>query len=295
MKNQWIRTVFILLLGILPALSEETPERIVWNVVSGGTDQWIHAFASHVRDGDIVLIPEGNGGGAVDIQRALGKFHQVSSKLRDLGLKDITYGIYTSDLVNVETVAAGIKGEPGIALIGYGYEANYAREFPKDSDLGWTWSHALANVKKAKTIAAASGKRLILIPNGRALIESDLQRFAWDYADFLNKSGADLMLVQTQTWVSKGRFEEAIDKLASQLKAGRADFNKVFLQVTVEPGRVSNKNGVEATTAFQAVLTSRAKGFTTMSLWFAYLDLNSPLDFIGSLEKSLRPSAPNNR
>jgi len=292
MKNHWIRTIVIFFLGIWPALSEETPERIVWNVVSGSTDKWIQAFTSHVRDGDIVLIPEGNGGGVADLPRALGKYHQVSAKLRELGLKDVTYGIYTSDLVNVETVAAGIKAEPGIALIGYGYEPGYAREFPKDSDLGWTWPNALANVTKAKTTAAASGKRLILIPNGRALLESDLRKFAWNYAEFLTKSGADLMLVQTQTWIGKGRFEEAIDKLASQLKAGRVDFSKVSVQVTVEPGQVSNKNGVDAAAALQAVMTSRARGFNTISLWVAYVDLNAPLDFIGSLEKSLRPPAP---
>jgi hypothetical protein len=291
MKTPWLIAVFLAVLGLFSSHAAEPQERIAWNVVSGPTDQWVRAFASHVRNGDIVIIPEGNGGKPADVQKALGKYRQVSAKLKELAVKDVTYAIYTTDLGNVEVVAAGIKGEPGIAMLAYGYEPDFAREFPKASDLGWTWANALANVKKAKALAAAAGKKLMVIPTGRALLETDLQKYGWDYAGFLNPSGADVMLVQTQTWAMKGRFAEAIDKLAGQLKAGHADFSKVSLQVTVEPERISNKNGIDATTAYQAVLAGRERGFTTMSLWVAYRDLNSPLEFLGSLEKSLRSAA----
>jgi|SRR5579859_2291910 len=284
MKTHFALSVACFLSILIPSSAAEIPERTVWNLVSGGTDKWIQTFCPHVKDGDIILIPEGNGGTPVDMGRALKKFHRVSSNFQAAGRKNVTFGVYTSDLENVKEVAKGLQGEAGISLIGYGYEINYGREFPKGSDMGWKFDNALANVRKAASYAHAAGKRLMVIPNGRTLEEPDLFKYHWDYADFINKAGADFMLVQTQTWVLKGKFEAAIDKLAGQLQVGHVPLDKVIPQVTVEPRQVSNRNGVDAATAFQAVKTARQRGFYSMSFWFAYLDLDSPLQYVKMVE-----------
>ncbi len=120
----------------------------------------------------------------------------------------------------------------------------------------------------------------MVIPAGRALLETDLQHFNWDFSQFVTQGGADALLVQTQTWVMKGKFQAALEKLAAQLKAANVPTDHVSLQVTVEPRRQSNRNGVDADKAFQALLSAREHGFHSMSLWFAYLDLAAPLDYV---------------
>jgi hypothetical protein len=258
-------------------------------VPRGSIAKWIEAFASHVRDSDLLLIVEGNGGSPVDEARLRGNFEKLSHALEAQGRQGLRWGVYCSDLGNVKAVAVAVEKLPAIRLIAYGYEPGFGKEFPRHSEQGWNFSHAIANVRAAKAIAAAAGKRLMVVPSGRALLEPDLQRFHWDYARLLTEGGADELLVQTQAWVRNGRIEAALDKLAGQLKSATVSLERVCPQVTVEAARASNQNGVDADTAFRAALAAKEHGFAAVSLWFAYADLDSPLRFLRLLESLKAP------
>lgn len=249
---------------------------IAWNAYDN-VDRLTPAFGRFVEAGDWVLIIEGNGGKPVDPARAIDKYHRASKELERHGLH---YGIYTSDLDNVRALASGLKSEPGIEFIGYGYEPNYAKEFPKGENGGWVFETAVGHVREAAGLAHAAGKKLMVIPTGRPLLEREVTKYGWRYPDFLNVAGADFMLIQTQTFVYQNDFPDAMKVLDDQIGMDTALRDRIVLQVTIEPERVANRNGVSPGRGWDAALEARLRGYRTMSLWHAYRDLDSAYEFL---------------
>jgi len=257
--------------------------KTVWNVF-GETDRWISTFAPYVRAGDTILIVEGNGGSLAYPPNAIEKLRKISAALKPLKGK-IRFGVYTSDLENVKTVAKGVKSS-GFAFIAYGYEPSYGREFPREGDKGWQFEAALENVRRAKAYAKAAGKKLMLVSTGRPLLEEELQRYKWDYSRFFTGAGADELLIQTQTWIRRWDFREALDVLDAQLNGRERLRERVILQVTVEPRREANQNGVAAVAGYDATIEARLRGYRTMSMWHAWRDPASALEYLSMIGRA---------
>jgi len=269
----------LLVAGIAAGAGPSPRTAIAWNAYDS-VDRWTNAFGRYVEPGDWVLIIEGNGGKPADPVRAIDKYQRVSRRLGKMGKRGLHYGIYTSDLDNVRVLAPGLKAERGIEFIGYGYEPDYAKEFPKGEGGGWVFSTALGHVREAADLVHAAGKKLMVIPTGRPLLEEEVTKYGWRYPDFLTKAGADLMLIQTQTFIYQNDFVEAMDVLDKQIGDDASLRGRIILQATIEPERVANRNGVSAGRGWDAVLEARLRGYRTVSLSHAYRDLGSAYAFL---------------
>jgi hypothetical protein len=173
-----------------------------------------------------------------------------------------------------------LTGEKGIEFIAYGYEPGYAREFPKGPGGGWVFTTALGNVGEAAKAVHRAGKRFMVIPTGRPLQEREVMKYRWNYPDFLANADADLMLIQTQTFVYQSDFADALKELDRQVGTDETLRDRIILQVTIEPERVANRNGVSPAAGYDAVLEARIRGYRRMSLWHAYRDLDSAFSFL---------------
>ena len=262
------------------------PQVTLWNV-RGNANTWNSTFGSYVRDGDFVQIVNGNCGSTLNTDTAISSYNTVSSYLASLGRQNLTFGIYTSDLDNVQSVATATTNTSGISYIAYGYEPGCGDEFPADvsfpDSTGWVFSNALSSVTTAKNYASNAGKGLMVVPTGRPLLHPDLAAYNWDYTQLISSAGASYVLVQTQTWVSQGIFKDAVDELNYQINKGSVSKSLIRPQVTVDPDANPNVNGVDATTAFNASQTAQSRGFYTMSMWYDLGDTASATSYLNSV------------
>lgn len=262
------------------------PQATLWNV-RGDANTWNSTFGSYVRDGDFVQIVNGNCGPTLNTGTAIGSYNTVSSHLTSLGRKNLTFGIYTSDLDNVQSVATATTNTSGISYIAYGYEPGCGDEFPADvsfpDSTGWVFSNALSSVTTAKNYASNAGKSLMVVPTGRPLLNPDLASYNWDYTQFISSAGASYVLVQTQTWASQRIFKDAVDELNYQISKSSVSKSLIRPQVTVDPDANPNVNGVDATTAFNAVKTAQSRGFYSMSMWYDMGDTASATSYLNQI------------
>lgn len=241
-------------------------------------------FGSAVQNGDFVQVVNGNCGNTLNSTKAISDYQSIAGYLNNLGKSNITYGIYTSDLTHVQSLASAVATVSGITYIGYGYEPGCGAEFPSGNfSSGFLFSNALANLTTAKTYATNAGKQLMFIPTGRPLINDDLAGYGWDYGQFIAPDKADYMIVQTQTWASQGVFQEAMDELRYELLQHSINPSVVFSQVTIDPTQSQDVNGVDATTAYNSVLEGQNRGLYNMSLWYSTAATTSALSYLSSV------------
>lgn len=279
------------MIGLLvcgPSAFAANPIATIWNAYDDPAD-FLRAFAPVIRSGDLVLAVEGNGGKPADPARAMAHLHTLEAGLVGRGIR---FGLLTSDLGNVEILAKALKDESAVETLVYGYEPGYAREFPRGEGAGWDFGKAIANVRKAAELAHGAGKNLMVGVTGRALLERDLKKYGWNYARLLTEGGADLLLVQTQAWVRWGELPDALDVLEKQLDELKIDRDRVALQITIEPERIANENGVAPEAGYTASLEALFHGYQTISLWHAYRDLPAAHEYLAMIGRGPARAVP---
>ena len=152
-------------------------------------------------------------------------------------------------------------------------------------EYGWKYPDFLAKAGASKAGAPPASLAPALLATGPSLAwptPASLATgpsLAWPTPASL-ATGADLMLIQTQTFVFQSDFADALKELDSQIGADETLRDRIILQMTIEPGRVANRNGVSPAAGYDAVLEARLRGYRRMSLWHAYRDLGSAFAFL---------------
>jgi hypothetical protein len=234
----------------------------------------IDALAPLVRKNDLFALVSGNRKGTPDvavITRWAETLHQR--------FPENTAWVLTSGLANVKALAAARRAIPAsVSTIVYDYEPNWENEPEFDAGFAKT----VANF--AAATEAAHGGRFALVgaTTGRPLLKPDFARYNWDYGKLAQASGADGMLVQTQTYCKKGieDFQAAMAKLKAQQTAAGLSMDRVYPQVTVDPQAT---NGASVPQAVACVREVRRAGAVRISLWFAPSRVETAVEFLKTL------------
>lgn len=234
----------------------------------------VDALAPLVRTNDIFLLVSGNHQGTPNIELIAEWGEKLHRRFPQNALWTLTSG-----RANVQRLA-GARGKiPAcVTTIVYDYEPKWDNEPEFDPDFAKT----VANFTEVARLAHGAKFQIGSAPTGRPLLQNEFARYGWDYGKLARDSGADGMVLQTQTYCKKGMdtFKQAIAKLkAQQIGAGLA-LDRVYPQLTVD---LETTNGATPAQAVACVRVARAEGFTRFALWFAPPRVQSAVDFLKGL------------
>lgn len=240
----------------------------------------VDALAPLVRPADGFILVSGNHKGTPD----LGLVAQWAAKLH-ARFPDNAVWVLTSGLANVKALAAGRNQLPAcVTTIVYDYEPKWDNEPEFDPDFART----ILNYTRAAQIAHDAGLKLVGAPTGRPLLKAEFARYGWDYGKLVRASGADGMLVQTQTYAKKGMgdFREALARLKAQQSAAGLAPNSFYPQLTVD---LNSINGIPASVAVECAGEIHSAKFDRISLWLAPARVDCAVEFLKGLGRQARP------
>jgi hypothetical protein len=239
----------------------------------------VDALTALVQPRDVFVLVSGNHKGAADIPLIA----QWSAKLHERFAGNEVW-VLTSGLANVKLLADSRDKLPSVSTIVYDYEPKWDNEPEFDADFDRT----IANFTRATTLAHGAHLKLVGAPTGRPLLKNDFARYGWDYGKLAKASGADGMLVQTQTYAKKSvaDFQQAMAKLKAQQTAAALPLDHVYPQITVD---LNSTNGASITQAVACAHEVRHAGFGTLSLWFAPAHCEVAVAFLKALGRKEQP------
>jgi hypothetical protein len=237
-----------------------------------------HALQPLIRPGDVFVLVTGNSSGSPDlswIASAATALHQVFSH------NEIR--VLTSGQTNIEQLALNHAQIPSyISDVGYDYEPGRANE----PEFAWDFPTTVDNFTTAGSEAHTAGYQLFGAPTGRALLQTSLLQYGWNYAR-LPVSAAG-QIVQLQTYCKSGasaQYLAAVTKLRYQANASAVPLGRFFPQVTVDSNANPNVNGVTPDQAIACAQQAADQGFSRISLWWGSDNVTDAQTFLQLLNR----------
>lgn len=239
--------------GDSPSATRPTDISLAINIYDDSQLRYvINNAAPYFRPHDMFVLVSGNN----DTSLTMSWLNSSAAILKQYFPKDKVYA-YTAGLENVATIAR--KSTRSITGVVYGYEPEMANE----PEFSWSFPKALNNMHAAARSVERYGKKAATAPTGRPLLESDLQRYGWNYGR-VSKS-MDTTIVQTQTWAAKGRSTLAHAlRLLQQEYAGTTE--SWMPQLTVDS---TDTNGISPHTAYSDTRMMETDKMQYVSIWWS--------------------------
>ena len=205
----------------------------------------------YIRNNDILYI---NSGGTSQLNMEW--VNNTVNRLKQSFPNNTIVGS-TSGLENVATMSEKISNQIGI--INYNYEPN----FQNISEFNWDFSSTLKNIDKAVKITKNKGKKTMISPTGRPLLQESLLQYNWDYGEIGRR--VDFQIIQTQRYCAKSTetFQEAINKLITQYRGSGLNWAP---QITVSE---TDTNGVSPQKGYDCTLIPVNAGPSSLSIWWS--------------------------
>jgi hypothetical protein len=184
----------------------------------------IDQVAPRLRPGDQVALVNGNGGHSLDE----GQLRQWVDQLVPHLPHGVTLCHHSSGLSNVEMSATATPSMCSSLL--YDYEPNFEPEFT------WDFASTLECFGKFATICHRANRQAVGYPTGRAILETGLLAYRWDYGQL--RTCVDRLIVQTQHWahLGAGAWNTALSKLQLQFSARGWSPEQIIPQVSIGGG-----------------------------------------------------------
>lgn len=231
---------------------------------NAGLEQALTTLSPHVRDGDMFVVISGN------FNPINTSWMNDAAQMLKAKYPGTTILAGTSGLGNIAQAAAEVVS-PIEGLV-YVYEPN----FPNEPEFTWDFETTLSFFDQVAEMAHAHGLRAIGKPTGRPVLQTSLEKYAWDYG-FLG-ARMDAMFVQTQTYCTKGAeaYGSAIDTLVAQFNEAGSGTPWVS-QVTVN---LDVPNGVPVLQAVECVNVARQKGVGGVLMWWSSAYVEAAAEFL---------------
>jgi hypothetical protein len=246
----------------------------------------VNALAPLVRSNDVFLLVSGNHKGAPNIALVARWAETLHKRFPQMAVWTLTSG-----LANVKALAESREKIPAcVTTIIYDYEPKWDNEPEFDADFVKT----LANFTQAASIAHGGKFALGGAPTGRPLLKNEFARYGWDYGRLAQMSGADGMIVQTQTYCKNGiaEFKTALEKLKAQQTGAGLPLDRVYPQVTVD---LNSTNGAKPQSAVDCIREARREGFSRIALWFTPARVEGAVEFLTLLGRQDASKAETSR
>jgi hypothetical protein len=166
---------------------------------------------------------------------------------------------HTAGIANYRTMASGIGSK--VAGVFYDYEPGFEPEFTLN------FTQTVSSFENVTSVAHQYNLQSVGYPIGRALLESDLQQYHWNYAALAQT--VDQLVIQIQTFCVQGPsiFSKAIATALGQYQAAHLSTVPTF-QITIGNSTTHLPNGVTAPQAYACYQKLGTYGLHTLYLWW---------------------------
>lgn len=225
----------------------------------------IDQVAPRLLPGDQVALVNGNGGHPLDLEQLR---EWVSNLQPHLGA-GVSVSHHTSGLANVQQSASTAPTEC-TSLI-YDYEPNFESEF------SWDFPSTLDRFEKFVAISHQAHRQAVGYPTGRALLETDLLPYRWDYGRL--RVTVDRLVVQTQHWAHLGvdAWNRAVSTLQTQFRAHGVGMDQIVAQVSIGSG----PNAVDGSAARTFLEDATQRGMGGLYIWWSPDAISDLLRLLG--------------
>jgi len=279
-RHYWVQTV-ALLCTLLSACEVsdpplETVKRDFALVIpvynSLGLEHARSTLAPHLSPHDRFMVVSGNTDGEIDLAWT----NTAVAVLRE-SYPEADILVATSGLWNLSRAAQGVSREA--EAIVYIYEPN----FPNQPEFTWDFDATLELFARANEQVRRAGFRAVGKPTGRPILQSDLQKYSWDYGRLA--STVDELFIQTQTYCKDGlrAFSSAIREVSAQVAPRPQGW---FAQVTVDP---EAPNGTSVARAQACTRTAEEAGLPGLLLWWSPSYVERAVAFLEGLNEDAPP------